>query len=238
MNRCRSIYVLVLIGVIGIVNNQASADTVFLRDGSVLNGDIKEVSSDRIRLAHDVLGALSLTIADVLYHVQQDKQIYTEDHTVTLEDDSVLTRLTRPVPKRQGQAESFRLLIPGQVLSVSDTLNRPMDVRKRTIGDNTLLTIPYHSIGAECDRMIVLTRQAKLIRTGDDMELVLQLNYTLAEPRTIKISVTYPQQLSIRSISPEPILRKDGVIIWEASLQRQQQYKPRVVFGSRSLGIQ
>ncbi len=233
MNHRRYMFVLVLVGVIGTVNNQISADTVFLRDGSVLNGDIKEISSDRIRLIHDVLGTLSLNKADVLYHVQQDKTIYTEDHTVTLEDHSVLTRLTRPVPKRQGQAESFRLLIPGQVLSVSDTLNRPMDVHKRTIGDNTLLTIPYHSIGAKCDRMIVLTRQATLIRTVDDTESVLQLGYTLAEPRTVKISVTYPQQLSIRSISPEPIRRKDGVIIWEASLRRQQQFKPRVVFGRR-----
>src|SRR5210317_184241 len=109
MKRRTVIVTVILAGLIPVITGRSVADTLFLRDGSILNGTIVETTPDEITFVHRVLGDLTLLPADILYQHRWDARVYTEFHAITHEGLSVLTQLKRPVPPHKGQAERFNL---------------------------------------------------------------------------------------------------------------------------------
>jgi len=206
------------------------ADTLYLRDGSVLIGSVTRPTEDMVQVTNEIYGDVIVPRDEILYHAADLPNVTTDCYTVWQDGAAVLARVQRTIPN-PCTAEAFNLLLPGRVQSILDPNGAALPYDRRDIADNSLVSVPCSALSPAAGSVTVLTRQTDLIQILPSGEMAFQLKYLFNEDRHIRVIVILPAAAVVRSVTPDPILQKDGLIIWEQSLQRQQQFKPQVLLG-------
>ncbi len=134
------------------------ADTFYLKGGSVVTGTILEEAQEDFLIENTRLGQLYVLWDDVIY--RETPQIDTLSESYTILDNSldVIANLTRSVPEKRPDANSFNLLIHGIVLSVTDEDGSDIPFDQRPIGDSDLITIDYDWLGPDTNRLTIITQ--------------------------------------------------------------------------------
>jgi len=206
----------------------AFADTLYLTDGSILIGSITKLTERECRIKTDVLGEVGVPREKILYKDADAPDTKTETFVLSQDGATLLSLIHRPVPAPGGKTGAFRLLIPGSVQSVSDENGHGVPFDKQNVSGNTLITIHYGALSPSAIRLTLTTLQPDLIK-NDSGGLTFQQKYLLDRKQTLKVILQYPSEFKVRSITPEPKVRRDGLIVWEQLLKRQQEFSPRVV---------
>jgi len=205
------------------------ADIFYLRDGSVLNGDILEETTEDFLIDNSGLGQLYVLREDVIYRETPQIDTFSESFVIVGQGLDIIAHLSRSVPEKRPNAESFNMLVNGSVLSVISADGSNIPFEKLSIGDSDLVTIDYDKLNPETDRMTVITQQQGLIRTESGL-YVFQLKYILNEDSRIRIIIKHPQDFHLESIKPEPKVRDAGIIVWDKHIKRQQHFVPEIRF--------
>ena len=116
-------------------------DVFYLKGGSVVTGNILEETKDDFLIENPRLGKLYLLWDDVIYRDTPQIDTLCESYTILENTLDVIANLSRPVPEKRPDANSFNLLIPGIVLSVTDENGSDIPFDQRPIGDIDLITI-------------------------------------------------------------------------------------------------
>ena len=206
-----------------------SADTLYLRDGSVLTGVLTPVDNGYI-FSSTTFGEIQVPQSEVLYLDRALPGVKEETLILSREGATVLARFQRPVPAPGTRTGSFHFLIPGSVQSVraENIGNIPYDMKK--IAGNSLVTISYESLAETTDILTFTALQPLLLQHDPSGTLTLRLRYVLDQAETLRVIVKYPAEFSVQSVSPPAAAQLDGLIVWEHSLKRQQDFNPQVIF--------
>jgi hypothetical protein len=205
------------------------ADILYLRDGSVLSGNILEETTEDFLIDNPGLGQLYVLRQDVIYRETPQADILSESFVIVGQSLDIIARLSRSVPEKEQDADSFNLLVEGNVLSVisADGLNIPFDTWP--IGGNDLITIDYDQLSPETGRLSIITQQEGFIQAESGL-YVFRLKYILNQDSRIRIIIKYPQEFYLESIKPEPKIKGAGIIVWDQQVKRQQHFVPEIRF--------
>jgi hypothetical protein len=206
-----------------------SADTLYLRDGSVLTGTPTRETETAYVLAGASYGEIQVPKAEVLYLETESPGIRTEIFTLSRNGAVVMARFQRAVPAPGTRTGNFRLLIPGSVQSVWDESGRKIPFDRQEIAGNSLVAIQYDHLAESTDLLTFTALQPQLLLQDPSGALTLRLRYVLNQAETLKVIVKYPTEYSLASVTPPPDVRLDGLIVWEKSLKRQQEFNPQAV---------
>jgi len=206
-----------------------TADILYLRDGSVLSGDILEETTEDFLIDNPGLGQLYVLREDVIYRETPQADTLSESYIIVGGDLDIIAHLSRSVPIKKQDAESFNLLVNGSALSVIDTDGSNISFEKWSIGDSDLITIDYDQLGPETKRLSIITQQEGLIQADSGL-YVFRLKYILNQDSRIRIIIKYPQNFHLESIEPEPKIKGAGIIVWDQQVKRQQHFVPEIRF--------
>ncbi|MHC4213538.1 MAG: hypothetical protein ACYSWP_09225 [Planctomycetota bacterium] len=206
-----------------------TADTFYLKGGSVITGTILEETHEDFLIENTRLGQLYILWDDVIYREIPQADILSESYTILDNSLDVIANLTRSVPEKRTDANSFNLLIHGIVLSVTDEEGSDIPFDQRPIGDSDLITIDYDWLGPDTNRLTIITQQPGLIRDESGI-YTFRLKYILNEQSRIRVIIRYPKTLQLETINPEPAIEHNGLIVWDQNLKRQQNFKPQIQF--------
>ncbi len=207
----------------------AIADIFYLKGGSVLTGNILEEAQEDFLIDNPRLGQLYILWEDVIYRETPQADILSESYTILENSLDVIANLSRSVPEKRPDANSFNILIPGIVLSVTDEYGSDIPFDQRPIGDSGLITIDYDWLGPETNRLTIITQQPGLIRKESGI-YTFRLKYILNEQSRIRLIIRYPKTLQLETINPKPAIEHNGLIVWDQNLKRQQNFKPNIQF--------
>ncbi|MFH0792684.1 MAG: hypothetical protein V2A74_01485 [bacterium] len=225
---------LVLVGLafcFAVAAHAQGGDALYLRDGSVLRGDIvRDTLGDY--LVFNKYGSLSISAKDVLYRVDGDEGETLANETYIIIDKSrdVIAVLQRDVPKREKDGESFNLLVPGSVEAVTDGFESEIAYQTKSVAGLTRVTIRYSDVPPEVAHVFVTTRQKNLLEEDKEGNLKFRQDYVLDTEGTLKVLVKYPESWKVGEVAPEPSRRYEGLLVWEARLKRQQGFAAETVF--------
>ncbi len=205
------------------------ADTLYLRDGSVLKGSVSDGVTNDVILSNPYFGDVSVLLADVLYQTTDQANTLIESYVIT-ENLDVLAVLCRTVPARKEASDTFHMLIPGAVQSVTDGNGVDVPFDTRSLGANSLITIDYDALCPDSPALTVTTLLPGKIRPTDTGHMALQLRYIPDKDTSLQVLVKYPRRLKPYMITPESYTENDGLVIWERQLRRQQQFIPEIEF--------
>jgi len=207
-------------------------DTLFLRDGSVLQGLIVKDSRGRYHIDHPILGDLSVGEEAVVYLLpkQEGEAWMTETHVIVRETLGVISVLSRAIPERNGESARFNLLVPGRVDSINDRSGSTVPFRSREMGGLTIVTIEYADVSAPAKGLLITSRQTGLLRTTGTGEIEFQAKRVFNESTNIRMVLEHPAGWKVSGVSPEPAHGFGGLIVWEKGLKRQQTFLPTVTF--------
>ena len=214
----------------GLLLSQAvPADTLYLKDGSVLSGDILEEATEDLLIDNLRLGQLYVLREDIIYREMPQADTFSESYTIVGQTLEIIARLSRSVPERRPDVNSFNMLINGNVLSVIDADGSDIPFAQWPIGDSDLITIDYEQLGPDTDRLTIVTQQAGLIQEDSGL-YTLRLKYILNQDGRIRVIIRYPKVFHLETIKPEPKIKYDGLIVLDQKIRRQQQFIPEVQF--------
>ncbi len=206
-----------------------AADILYLKDGSVLNGNILEETPEDFLIDNSRLGQLYVLHEDITYRETPQVDTFSESYTIVGQTLGVIAHLTRSVPERRPDADSFNLLIHGNVLSVIDADGADIAFDHRAIGDNDLITIYYDQLDPETTRLTIIARQDGLVPEESGL-YTFRLKYILNEDSRIRVIIRYPEVFHLETIRPEPKIKCNGLIVWDEKIKRQQHFIPEVRF--------
>jgi hypothetical protein len=227
---CRFIPLLLLLFCFTLfLGRTVTADTLYLRDGSVLNGDILEEKTEDFLIDNPGLGQLYVLREDIIYRETPQADTLCESFMIVGQGLDIIAHLSRSVPEIMRDAESFNLLVNGNVLSVIDADGSDITFEKWSIGDSDLITIDYDQLGPETERLSIITKQQGLIQAESGL-YVFRLKYILNQDSRVRIIIKYPQNFHLESIKPEPKIKGAGIIVWDQQIKRQQHFVPEIRF--------
>jgi len=205
------------------------ADILYLKDGSVLSGNILEETTDDLLIDNLRLGQLYVLREDIIHRETPSLNTLTESYTIVDQTFDVIAHLSRSVPEKRQDVNSFNLLIPGNVLSVIDADGADVPFDQWSIGDSDLITIDYDQLSPDTNRLTIITQQEGLVPDESGL-YTFRLKYILNEDSRIRVIIRYPKVFHLETIKPEPKIRCDGLIVLDQKIKRQQHFMPKVQF--------
>jgi len=206
-----------------------AADTLYLKDGSVLSGNILEETAEDLLIDNLRLGQLYVLCEDIIYKETPQVETLSESYTIVGQTLDIIANLSRPVPERRPDVNSFNMLIHGSVLSVIDANGSDIPFDRWPIGDSDLITIDYDQLSPETNRLTIITQQEGLAQDESGL-YTFRLKYILNEDSRIRVIIRYPKVFHLETIKPEPKIKYDGLIVLDQKIRRQQQFIPEVQF--------
>jgi hypothetical protein len=205
--------------------------TLYLRDGSVLKGEILKDSMGNYIVCGSY-GEFNINVNDVIYIVPEDQENEQIRETFLIEgkDTEVISILQKEIPQQEEGIESFNLLIHGDVEGIYDTYNTKVKYTRKAIGSLSRVTIRYEDILPESKNFFITTRQKNFLKKDEKRNYLFNYKFTPDQALVIKLMVKYPKEWSLQDISPEPTRSFEGLIVWEKNLKRQQSLTPLAVF--------
>ncbi len=208
----------------------ASADTLYLTDGSVVTGVVMSETHDEIVLANRLYGDLVIERQDVLYRDGAERPDRVETYAITQDGITVIARLQRAVPPQRKDASSFNLLVPGSIRAVTDANGVELPFSQRTLGENTLATLMWDDLGQDMGLLTLTSVQKTVVSPSAAGQLIFRANYTVNQAQSLRVIVRYPGNFNLISLSPTPDVELDGLLIWNRQLRRQQRFQPQILF--------
>lgn len=202
------------------------ADTVYLKDGSTLTGLIIEDTPQDCIIATTILGDLALSKSDILLQEMDNSIDHLETFTITRDAATVISRVPYTVPTLDANSLSFNKLITGEVQAICDSHGLEVPFTGQLIGNNTLITIQTRDILPDTHTLIATTLQDSLIQHTPTGHLSFTTRFIPNQAQSMRIVLKYPKHLAIQTISPEPQFQRNGLILWEQTLKRQQTFSP------------
>lgn len=206
-----------------------TADTLYLKDGSVLTGDILEETTEVFLVDNPRLGQLYVLREDIIYRETPQVDTLSESYTIVGQTLDVIAQLSRTVPERRADVNSFNMLIYGSVLSVIGADGRDIPFGQWSIGDSDLITIDYDQLSPDTNRLTIITQQEGLIQEESGL-YTFRLKYILNEDSRIRVIIRYPKVFHLETIKPEPKIKCNGLIVLDQKIKRQQHFMPEVQF--------
>jgi hypothetical protein len=207
------------------------ADTLYLRDGAVLRGDIVKDSMGNY-VVYNKYGELTVKVDDVIYRVseEKDEKFVQEIYIVTGKKAEIISILQREIPTHDENVQGFNLLVPGTVVGVFDADDQEVFYQSTSLGGVSKITINYGDIISEGKYLYITTRQHDLLRTDEQGRIMYTYNFTPDSEAVIKLLVKYPRDWHVDQISPQPATRYEGLVVWHLKLRRQQNFNPTITF--------
>jgi hypothetical protein len=212
-----------------VLGQTATADILYLKDGSVLSGNILEETIEELLIDNQRLGQLYVLREDIIYRETPQIDALSESYTIVGQTLDVIAHLSRSVPERRPDVNSFNMLIHGNVLSVIDANGSDIPFDQWPIGDSDLITIDYDQLGPDTNRLIIITQQEGLVQEESGL-YTFRLKYILNEDSRIRVIIRYPKVFYLESIKPEPKIKYNGLIVLDQKIRRQQHFMPEVRF--------
>lgn len=206
------------------------AETVYLRDGSVLTGTIISETEEACVIANEHYGEVSFQKGEIVYQEKDPHEVRTESFVITEDHSTVLAHLQRPVPAQKSESVTFNLLVPGDVQAVLDANGVSINFDEKKIADNSLVTVGYSAFSVRSNEITIVTLQQGLIESTTSGRSLFRLKYLLDQEDDLRIIVKYPKALEPESMNPDPEQRDKGLVVWEKHLRRQQQFNPQIIF--------
>lgn len=213
-----------------LVSPHVGADTLYLNDGSVLKGTLTEDNGEVVHLENPLFGFVQVYGEGILYQESDSNQVHVESFTLVDNGTWILNQMNKPVPERKGDSTSFRMMIPGTIQALRDSQGQEVPFTHRVIGGNSLITVHFDDMATEAEQLTITTLRAGLVFQESSGEMAFRLKYIPAREQRTKIILRYPTTLTQQDIQPPPLFTGAGLVIWEQDLQRQQQFKPEIVF--------
>lgn len=219
-------------GTIVRAQNPADQDVLFLRDGSVLQGSVLRDTAGTYHVHNSLFGTVTVEESAVLYLLpgRRDQPVLPENCVILPGSLEVITSISRPIPPREAENQEFHLLVPGAVDNVHRADGRPVRFRRRDVAGSSLVTIEYGDLGNAVDRVFISSVQKEVLHSREDGSLEFRTKRILNEAGTVRLMLEYPQEWSIRSVSPKPSFQTPGMTVWETPLRRQETFLPTVLF--------
>jgi len=226
----RLIQPLMALGMVFGISLAASGDTLYLDDGSVLTGLVIQDTAQDCVIANARYGDLLVNKSHILYQETGTPMDQLETFTITRDATTVISRVLRSVPDLASDTASFRLMIPGEVKAICDSNGLEIPMTHQLIGSNTLVTINTLDMAPDTTSLIATSLQDGMIQPTPSGHLAFKTHYIPDQAQTLRVVLKFPKAFKLQSITPEPLLQLDGLIIWEQTLQRQQQFAPTITF--------
>lgn len=206
-------------------------DTLYLRDGSVLRGDVVKDSMGNY-VVYNKFGEFTIKVEEVIYRVSEEngEKFVQEIYIVTGKRAEIISILQREIPTRNENATSFNLLLPGTVEGVFDGDDQEVPYQSRSLGGVSKITINYDDIVSDEKYLFITTRQKDFLKSDGQGSLIYDYNFTPDSETNIKLLVKYPKDWHADQISPEPTKRYEGLVVWHLKLRRQQNFNPSITF--------
>lgn len=205
------------------------ADILYLKDGSVLSGNILEETTEDLLIDNLRLGQLYVLREDIIYREAPQNDTLSESYTIVGQTLDVIAHLSRSVPGRKPDVNSFNMLIHGSVLSVIDANGSDIPFYQWAIGDSDLITIDYDQFSPNTNRLTIITQQKGLVQEESGL-YTFRLKYILNEDSRIRVIIRHPKVFHLETIKPEPKIRCNGLIVLDQKIKRQQHFTPEVQF--------
>jgi hypothetical protein len=205
------------------------ADSLFLRDGSVLQGRISQGPSGDYVVSNPRYGQVTVSQADVVYRYSEGPSVQMETYIVSVDGLNVVSS-RHEIPARMPDKETFNLLASGRLLSVLDPNGLAVPVQVQDLGQTSVISVPYKSLASGAAFLTVTTEEQGLLRPLDSGLWSLQLHHIPSHEETLRVIVSYPPTFKCRQVSPEPAVQATGLVVWEKTLQRQQSFSPEIQF--------
>jgi len=226
----RIIHKLMILGTVLCLPLAMLADTLYLDDGSVLTGLVIQDTANDCVIANPRYGDLLVSKSHILYQETGTPMDRLETFTITRDATTVISRVIRSVPDLTSDTASFRLMIPGEVKAICDSNGLEIPISSQLIGNNTLVTIYTLDMAPDTTSLIATSLQDGMIQPTASGHLAFKAHYIPDQAQTIRLILKFPKAFKLQSVSPEPQLQLDGLIVWEQTLQRQQQFAPTITF--------
>ncbi len=218
------------LGMLFCISLTVSGDTLYLDDGSVLTGLVIQDTAQDCVIANKRYGNLLVEKSHILYQEIDTLVDTLETFTITRDAATVISRIQRPVPDLAQETTSFKLLVPGEVKAVCESNGLEIPFINRLIGNNSLVALNTVDLASDTPSLIVTSLQDGMIQSTPSGHLAFKTQYIPDQVKTIRVVLKYPKTFKLQSITPEPQLQLDGLIIWEQPLKRQQKFTPTLVF--------
>jgi len=205
-------------------------DTLYLRDGSVLRGDIVKDSVGNY-VVYNQYGEFTVNVGEVIYLIskEKDEQIVRETYIITGNEMEVVSILQRAIPSADEDLQGFNLLVAGSVVAIFDADNFEIPYQSTSLGGLSKITIKYDDIISDGKYLYITTRQKDFLESNEG-GIIYSYNFTPHNEVVIKLLVKYPQDWHVDKISPEPTKQYEGLIVWQLKLRRQQNFIPTITF--------
>ncbi|MCP4454615.1 MAG: hypothetical protein GY809_24415, partial [Planctomycetes bacterium] len=95
---------------------------------------------------------------------------------------------------------------------------------------NTLVTINTLDLAQDTSSLIATSLQDGMIQPTPSGHLAFRAHYIPDKAQTIRVVLKFPKAFKLQSITPEPLIELDGLIVWEQTLNRQQKFAPTITF--------
>ena len=219
-----------ILGTVFCLSMAVQADTLYLDDGSVLTGLVIQETADDCVIANARYGDLLVLKSNILYRETGAPVDTLETFTITRDATTVIARVMRSVPDLAADTSSFRLMVPGEVKAICDNNGLEIPMTGRLIGNNALVTLSTLDLAPDTTSLIATALQDGMVQPTASGHLAFRTRYIPDQAKTIRVVLKYPKTFKLQSISPEPQLQLNGLIIWEQTLNRQQQFAPSITF--------
>lgn len=209
----------------------AEFDTIYLRDGQILNGTIIQDDKNNY-MVYSPFGELSVAGGEVIYATHRDKTppVIQETHILIGGTTETITITEQDVPERLKDAAAFNLLLPGVAQSVLSDGGDAIPFKSRLAGANSLVTIRYSDLPAKITRLRIALWQAGLLARLDPQSAKFEQKYEPDKEGSASVIVKYPKEWKVRELAPTPEKQSEGLIVWRQTLRRQEEFTPRIVF--------
>ena len=206
------------------------AETIYLKDGTVLNGTVLDETAEDLVIANEAYGELVILRDHVIYRDAYQESLQTESFVVTADGTAVIARLQRRVPRPLPEGGSVNQLVPGDVQSVETLKGQQIPFDKHLIADNSLISIESGSIPDETEWVILTSLQTTTLKEMGSGQKQFRLKYQLNDRSHLKVVVRLPASASIQNVTPKPQLQSGGLVVWDRTLERQQIFQPEIRF--------
>ncbi len=207
-----------------------SGDTLYLDDGSVLNGLIIQDTPIDCIITNARYGDLLVVKSHILYQESDTPVDRMETFTITRDAAAVISRIPHRLPDLTSDTTSFKLLVPGEVKAICDSHGLEIPVTRRLIGSNTLVAVSTLDLAPDTATLIATSLQDGMIEPTPSGHLAFRAHTVPDQAQTIRVVLKFPKAFKLQSITPEPLLQLDGLIVWEQTLNRQQNFAPTITF--------
>ncbi|NQV36363.1 MAG: hypothetical protein HQ515_26960 [Phycisphaeraceae bacterium] len=219
-----------ILGTVFCLSVAVQADTLYLDDGSVLTGLVIQETANDCVIANARYGDLLVSRSHILYQETGVAVDTLDTFTITRDAATVIARVMHSVPVLAADTSDFKLMVPGQVKAICDSNGLEIPMTPRLIGSNTLVTMKTLDLAPDTTSLIATSLQDGMIQPTPSGHLAFSAHYIPDHAKTIRVVLKYPKTFKLQSITPEPQLQLDGLIVWEQTLNRQQQFAPILVF--------